>query len=473
MKRIIPFFVIVFLATIVLTFPACSDEDMTPDPMEPTPTLPTGTTPILASTQRTGNAEDGKWYWFNGDYVDSGIPYQLYLTTAGTGDNLLNRIGDNADVAYGFTAVDAANGVRVVSANCLQCHAQTLNGELVVGLGNTVADFTSDQSVSIPLADAGMQLFYGMNSPEWDAYAPFRQAVLATGPEIVTEVKGVNAAGKLAVVLAAHRKQDDLTWVDDPVYPIPAEVIPEDVPPLWLLKKKNALYYNASGKGDFARLIMASSILTMEDSLKAREVEQAFVDVVAYLKTLEAPVYPENIDASKADKGQSLFESNCARCHGTYGAEETYPNLLVDLDEIKTDSLLVFGNFAFGDYQDWYVDSWFSKTPNAANFTPERGYIAPPLDGIWATAPYLHNGSVPTLADLLNSPERPEFWSRTFNTSDIDYDKVGWQYTRETQGGSTSIYDTTLPGYSNSGHTYGDAFTDEQRSNLIEYLKTL
>ncbi|MEM8908356.1 MAG: c-type cytochrome [Bacteroidota bacterium] len=458
---------------IVLMFPACSsDEIVEPEP-DPGPEIPAGTVPIPASTQRSGDAEAGRWYWLNGDYVDSGVPFDLFTATSASGENLLGRSGDNVDVPYNFTAVDAANGVRVVVANCLQCHAQQLNGELIVGLGNSMTDFTTDQSSTISLADAALQLLYGSNSPEWAAYSPFRESIIASAAEIVTEVKGVNPAGKLAVVLTAHRNQNDLTWIDDPVYPIPPEVIPEDVPPLWLIKKKHALYYNASGKGDFARLIMASSALTMEDSLKAREVDQRFVDVVAYLKTLEAPVYPEATDAAKVDRGKSLFESNCARCHGTYGAAETYPNLLVTLDEIQTDSLLVFGNFAFGDFQDWYTNSWFAQEPNAAQFTPELGYIAPPLDGIWATAPYLHNGSVPTLEDLLNSPERPTFWRRSFSSFALDYEKMGWQYTRESAGGNVEIYDTTLPGYGNGGHTYGDSYTDEQRSDLIEYLKTL
>ena len=103
-----------------------------------------------------------------------------------------------------------------------------------------------------------------------------------------------------------------------------------------------------------------------------------------------------------------------------------------------------------------------------------KGYVAPPLDGIWATAPYLHNGSVPTLDDLLKSSQRPAKWSRTFdNTADYDAVKIGWKYKVETTKSNTKTYDTTQLGYGNQGHIYGDKLTAEERKAVIEYLKTI
>jgi hypothetical protein len=112
-----------------------------------------------------------------------------------------------------------------------------------------------------------------------------------------------------------------------------------------------------------------------------------------------------------------------------------------------------------------------------------KGYQAPPLDGIWATAPYFHNGSVPTLYDVLNSKSRPQRYTRSFKTDkeDYDFEKVGWKVTLvKDKLPNTApaierrkIYDTTLPGRSNAGHTYGDKLTDPERMAIIEYLKTL
>src|SRR5207247_1286460 len=106
-----------------------------------------------------------------------------------------------------------------------------------------------------------------------------------------------------------------------------------------------------------------------------------------------------------------------------------------------------------------------------------------PLDGIWATAPYLHNGSVPTVYHVLNSKTRPKLYTRSFRTGEEDYDavKLGWKVQAPEQGADPrlsayerrKIYDTTQPGRGNGGHTFGDHLTDDERRAVIEYLKTL
>ncbi|RYF82114.1 MAG: hypothetical protein EON98_11620 [Chitinophagaceae bacterium] len=74
---------------------------------------------------------------------------------------------------------------------------------------------------------------------------------------------------------------------------------------------------------------------------------------------------------------------------------------------------------------------------------------------------------------LLNSKLRPKFWSRNFDTPQYDYEKVGWKFKPEAKGGVATTYDTTIPGYGNYGHYFGDALTDAERKAVIEYLKTL
>ena len=111
----------------------------------------------------------------------------------------------------------------------------------------------------------------------------------------------------------------------------------------------------------------------------------------------------------------------------------------------------------------WGWDEWqLRKT---------KGYNAVFLDGIWLRAPYLHNGSVPTLADLLLPPEqRPTKFHRG---SDLyDQRRVGF-VTEGPQVDRMFLYDTSLPGNRNIGHTYGTDLPDEAKSDLLEYLKTL
>ncbi|RYE00865.1 MAG: hypothetical protein EOP50_03010 [Sphingobacteriales bacterium] len=122
---------------------------------------------------------------------------------------------------------------------------------------------------------------------------------------------------------------------------------------------------------------------------------------------------------------------------------------------------------------DWFNRSWFRQGDHPAELSPSNGYVAPPLDGIWVTAPYLHNGSVPSLEALLNSPARPRYWSRDFKRPQYNYGSPGWVYKEESAGGKGDTYNTDLPGYSNRGHYFGDALSTEQRKAVIEYLKTL
>jgi mono/diheme cytochrome c family protein len=437
--------------------------------------LPTGATKLEATTQRLGNADAGYQYLTMGDYISSGIPFDIFRLTIGTNSaDDLGRTGDNRGVSFAFNAVTSANGVKVVSNNCLSCHADKLNGKVIIGLGNTTSDNTIDVAQQFKNVDVAVTTFYGTNSAEWKAYEPYSRAFKAIGPYIRTDTRGTNPANKIFAALSAHRNKENLTWLTTPQSNIPTKTVITDVPAWWLMKKKNALYYNGLGKGDFARLIMASSLLTMKDSAEARKIDAKFPDVVAYLKSLKAPKNPNTIDSKLAESGKILFESQCSKCHGKYTTDNDYPNLLIDLPNIGTDPALANEYANYPEYHNWHNQGWFSKNPNASQLLPEKGYVAPPLDGIWATAPYLHNSSVPTLEDLLNSSQRPKYWSRTFdNTADYDPIKVGWKYKIEASKVNNNTYDTTLYGYGNGGHTFGDKLSIDERKAVIEYLKTL
>jgi hypothetical protein len=111
--------------------------------------------------------------------------------------------------------------------------------------------------------------------------------------------------------------------------------------------------------------------------------------------------------------------------------------------------------------------------------SPILGYKARPLTGIWATGPYLHNGSVPTLYDLL-LPEAKRPKTFRVGTRAFDPVRVGFD-TRETAPGNTWTFRTVdssgkpIPGNSNKGHTYAvDELekNDADRWALVEYLKT-
>ena len=107
-----------------------------------------------------------------------------------------------------------------------------------------------------------------------------------------------------------------------------------------------------------------------------------------------------------------------------------------------------------------------------------RGYVAPPLDGIWATAPYFHNGSVPTLRGVLDPKSRATIWKRSNDQFD---EKNGGLLIQELTEMPRSIdshrrrqyFDTRKKGKSNRGHPFGEDLSVQQQTDLIEYLKLL
>ncbi|HTJ13106.1 MAG TPA: hypothetical protein VL547_13820 [Dinghuibacter sp.] len=430
---------------------------------------------IPPSGQRSGDPGLGYRYVVEGDYLKSGIPYDLYLMAYGKDKkHYLQRDSLNENIPYNFTAVKASNGVVVVVPNCLQCHAQVFGDKLIVGLGSTDVDFTHNERSGVTAMRNWLKTFSGGHSGKYEAAADFIKVTSAVAPGLVTHVRGVNAADRLAALLAAHRDPVTLRWKDTPALEIPDAVIPTDVPAWWLLKKKHAMFYNGFGRGDFGKFLMASNLLTVTDTAEANVVDRNIPNVLSWLLTLEPPKYPYPVDKPKATRGKYLFETYCENCHGSYGPQGGYPNLLIPEAIVGTDSLLYASNFQYPQFIDWFNNSWFSSGPYPAQLTPFNGYIAPPLDGIWITAPYFHNGSVPTLEAVLNSKERPVYWNRyQGNKTVYDYDAVGFRYTTPDKPGGSSVYNTTLPGYGNYGHTFGDELTAGERKDLIEYLKTL
>jgi mono/diheme cytochrome c family protein len=429
---------------------------------------------IPASAQRTGDPGKGYQYLTTGDYIKSGIPYNYFLLGFGKSmTNYLHRDSPNIYISHEYTAVKAPNGETVVAPNCLQCHAQVFDGKLYIGLGNTAIDFTDRQKLNPRTASMAETFLQKGDSKKYEAAAPFLTAIKTISGQLYTQVRGVNSADRLADLLVAHRDPVTLHWSDQPVIEVKGEVIPTDTPPWWLLKKKHAMFYNGFGRGDFGRFLMASNLLTVSDSSEAREVDSRINDVLAYIYSLQPPKYPYPVNTSLARQGNTLFVEHCSKCHGNYGEGGEYPNLLIPESLLGTDSFLYKSNYQSPQFIEWFNKSWFAQGDHPARLEPFDGYIAPPLDGIWITAPYLHNGSVPTLEAMLNSKLRPAYWSRDFNNPDYDYVGIGWKFSREQGPRGTTVYNTTLPGYGNYGHTYGDKLSDKERRALLEYLKTL
>jgi mono/diheme cytochrome c family protein len=456
-----------------LALAACDDEDAATGPFR----SPTGAVP--ATEQRPGDPEKGYAALVNAPYVGCGIPRDAYerIASATAPEDLLpGREARNADLPYALTAHVNDDGVEIVSSNCLTCHAARFNGELIVGLGNEFADFTNDPRRTVNQAGA-----YVRGEAETAAWSRWADRIEGIAPYIQTKTVGVNPATNLTWALFAHRDPETLAWSKEPVIdPPPTDPLPISVPPWWGMSKKNAMFYTTIGRGDHARFMLLASMLCADSIEEAEAADAIAPDVRAFIASLEAPDWPWEIDAALAAEGEAIYAEGCARCHGTYGDEPTYPNALIALAIVDTDPeyAMAATDGRRDRFYQWVEDSYYGDVVDTA---PARGYIAPPLDGIWATAPYLHNGSVPDMASLLDRDARPTYWRHRTEPREYDRETLGWRHEVLDFGQDDEpdpaqrrfIYDTTLTGYGNGGHSFSDDLSDAERRALIEYLKTL
>ncbi len=245
--------------------------------------------PIPRSKQRLGgNAEKGYTYLISGDYVKSGLPYSLFSLSLSSPKNYLNRTGPNAKLPYSYNALKTPDGQLVATPNCLQCHAQVFNNQLIIGLGNSYADFTKGDEKAQKVKQIEWVLKH-FSPKTYKATASFLTPTQTIGPYLMAEVKGVNLASRLTTALVAHRDPLTFKWSNEPQLEIPEEVIPTDTPPWWILKKKNAMFYNGFGRGDFGRFLMASNLLTVNDTSESRQVDDHMPDLLAYIYSLQPP----------------------------------------------------------------------------------------------------------------------------------------------------------------------------------------
>jgi len=366
---------------------------------------------------------------------------------------------ENGPLPMGLRQTKSLLLSKAVTNDCMLCHGGSIFGKSIIGLGNASLDIQA--------------FFEDMGKAS---------GTLGKTPFVFSNARGTIEAGAMAVFLFQYREPDlslrftrlDLGLRDD---------LCEDTPAWWHLKKKKTMYYTGTGHARSVRSLMQFMLTPANSAAYIQSEEATFKDIQAYLLSLEPPKYPFPVDKDLAARGGKLFAKTCARCHGTYGADWSYPNKIVDIDVIGTDRTRLDGfSVPFGEH---YNKSWFAREKGDDGFkaNPAAGYQAPPLDGIWATAPYFHNGSVPTLQDVLNSKARPKIFTRSFKTAEEDYDKakVGWKVRVLENAPDRAIppyqrrmiYDTTEPGRGNQGHTFGDDLTDQERRALIEYLKTL
>lgn len=289
---------------------------------------------------------------------------------------------------------------------------------------------------------------------------------------------GTTNAVMFGVALMRHRDPDLAIVKRPPRFDLVHHDM--DAPAWWHYAKRRSLYVDGFAP-QAHRMLMQFLLVEQNGPEKFREWEDEFREIEAWITSLEAPKWPGPVDEGLAARGHAVFATHCVECHGTYGPEGRYPERLVPIAEVGTDRVRLDSLTA--TERRALNNSWFGRYGEDAEGLSDReepaGYVAPPLDGVWATAPYLHNGSVPTLWHVLHPSARPVVWRRT--ATGYDDDRVGLEV-EELAGmpegklrtaARRQYFDTRKPGKAATGHDFADILDDAEKQAVLEYLKTL
>jgi len=432
-----------------------------------------------------------------GSPYTTGIPYALWLAMmerypeelGGDWKEFRDKFGliedpsRPAGLPIGFVLYDTkASATRFLMTNCSACHTGEINGQPINGLGSRnirihafnsavmhIAkrdDFTPRQM--LPLAAVAAK----RNHIPWGWRSRY------VSKKAIGQLKTLSAAyveldagpGRSAVLeftKAVHKQK-----VEPPYGFI-------RIRPVWTYRKRNSFGIDGLMTGDLGAALAAVEFNKGMPAKYIVDHPHQWASLYEYVKTIAPPRYPGSINSELANQGGQVYETVCARCHGSYApGAEPYKEKLIPVSLIGTDS-----------------DRLRSITPALISATNQsifgkhvrlektEGYVAPPLDGIWCRGPYLHNGSVPTLADLLlPAAQRPISF---FVGGDTAYDlrRLGVAYTDDLapdgsrRGGRASArqfeFNTRDPANSNEGHEFSNKLSAEDSLALLEYLKTL
>ncbi|MFN2541576.1 MAG: c-type cytochrome [Chthoniobacterales bacterium] len=235
---------------------------------------------------------------------------------------------------------------------------------------------------------------------------------------------------------------------------------------VWNVGKRTWVHWDGNTKSPIARNLLAS--LGLGAPLHGKRGDLIFADVKRQTdlsEKIRPPRYPFKIDNEAAKRGASLFAANCNSCHGGPESDKRlFPVAVIGTDphraEMFTQKLADGFNKFLAE-----LESEGYQAPKELGVRSTGKYWAATLNGVWARSPYLHNGSVRTMHELLSSPAQR---AKSFHRGSHTFDEKEMGYADE----GAYVLDTSGSGNSNSGHDFGTKLSENEKRDLIEYLKT-
>ncbi len=441
--------------------------------------------------QRFESMEEYFKYGSIGAEQAQGIPYWIWIVLPrlfpehlpGPGGysalGVYNEPGRDMPVGFSTKTI----GFPRVGINCALCHSATIRLSadelpvLYVAAGTTTFDGLAYQRF----------LFKCASDPRFNA-----DMILAEISKMYTLALLDRVLYRYLLVQAVRKallKQKDLfAWTDtrpdwgagriDPFNPVKAMYLHvsvgdtignSDMMPIWNLGAMPNRAYHWDGLNTSLVEVVRSSALGDGATAKSIPLDD-LQKLQDWLTHLAPPKYPSGrfpINATLAAAGRVIFERQCGSCHAPGGAQtgKVVPIAVVGTDPHR---VKMWTKEAAETYNTRYKQYEFAFS----KFQSTEGYVGVLLDGLWTRAPYLHNGSVPTLRDLLQRPEnRPKVFYRGHNV--FDPKNVGFVSQGPEAQRIGFRYDVSQPGNSNNGHLWGSQLPDKDKEALLEYLKTL
>lgn len=415
----------------------------------------------------------------------------------------------------GFGKIETPLGTGF-SFSCAACHSANLFGKTVLGLTNRFPhanDVFLAAKEGAPLVSPELLAFFGGATPgEVELYKKLREHIPFVGVKKPLVLGLDTSLAQVALSLA--RRSPDGYATQDPkmaAHPRPdlLEHFPADSKPAvwWNLKYKNRWLSDGSvvsGNPIYTNILWNEigrgiDLQILEGWLQKNE--NVIRDLTSAVFSMEAPritdFFPaEKIDLARAQHGEMLFNDRCAGCHGHY--DKTWSiagsSLLSLSEQIKTYQVRYHDQTPVKDVgtdPNRYLGMKSLETAlnpltisvqNGIVIESQKGYVPPPLVGIWARWPYFHNGSIPSLCALLTqASDRPSrFQEVEADDRERDFDFECNGYPAQPLGKVRSEYDTSREGMHNSGHDQGifikngvEIFSQEDKRDLIQFMQTL
>lgn len=367
---------------------------------------------------------------------------------------------------------------------CTACHSGKAAGVFVPGLGNkTIDPFTISRDV------LKIQKYWGMGVKDPDYKYIHNKAMnfatVTTDTKISSLTRGLVPDSTIKTFFYKDQGLD---------YPKDMGRAQVKAPHLWGIKSKreHGVFNDGSLSGDTYGWIFGAELFASDSGDHLRAVLPQIkwlTDEV--LGNLLPPAYPFEIAKDQVPQGKVLFENNCMKCHGEHNRDtDGYPIFtapkVIAKEIVKTDEEKL--KAISPEFVSLVETSSLSDILSFKYENVQKGYFAPKLWGIWSRFPYMHNGSIPTLYEVLLPPaERSEIFSMEDAGEEYRFDKTQVGLTRfspqeitrklrSAKRGNRDIYYIKREGQSNQGHYFEKSFsklTHQDRMDLIEYLKTL